>query len=61
MPAIQPIQMQRKIRNPKMISTINKLSVKWGLSQQDVIYKILNEAVIKEADRMDKIFITEKD
>lgn len=44
-----------------MISTINKLSVKWGLSQQDVIYKILNEAVIKEADRMDKIFITEKD
>lgn len=46
--------MQRKIRNPKMISTIHKLSSKWGLSAQEVIYKILNEAVMKEADKIDK-------
>lgn len=50
---IQPISFQRKIRNPKMVSTINKLCSEWGLSHQDTIAKIINDGLLKESKRLE--------
>lgn len=53
MEKVQPIQFQRKLRNPKMVSIVNKLCVEWGLSHQDVIFRIINEGIMREAKKLE--------
>ena len=50
---LQSIQFQRKIRNPKMINTITKLATEWGLSFQDVIFRVLNEGLMRESKKLE--------
>jgi hypothetical protein len=45
------IQFKRKICNPTMITTINRLAGEWAMSAQDVIYKMINERVTKENNK----------
>lgn len=50
---MQPIQFQRKIRNPKLISVITKLSSEWGISNQDVIFRMITEGLMRESKKME--------
>jgi len=50
--SINPIRVQRKITNPRVVTIINKLAYEWGLTPAEACYRLINEAAIKEHEKI---------
>ena len=45
------IRIQRKLCNPQVIITANKLAAEWGLTPAEACYRLLNESLMKEYNK----------
>jgi len=45
------IRLQRKLCNPKIIITANKLASEWGITAAEACYRLLNESLMREYNK----------
>lgn len=45
------IRLQRKLCKPDVIITANQLAYEWGVTPEEVCYRVLSEALMKEGIR----------